>query len=309
MVAEVQAHPLVETLHLAFVDHRPVVLSPDAVWLTLVQGVATHIRLYAEELRGQIVDHADRQTLVVVRDDFRRGAPDNDWPGVFDAFAGHVRRSVGDLADAITASFSTTDEVSRIASQVALLGAVQSYYQFVVVTRCGIPSLTLTGTVEDWRDLRRRIESFAALGLDWWIGPLGHTLDVFVDAVERGDTTVLARDLYKWRGAIGSGSPTVSGRVVVLFPYVHNPRAQWRPAEPDFVRNPWLEDPPTLYEGPLRSSFPRRPAMVRFLWNYLGEELPMWFVGGLVGVRQSNDLALSPEIGWAVAPEPAEDPS
>ena len=33
---------------LAFAQHRPLVLSPDAVWLTIAQGVAQHVRLHAE---------------------------------------------------------------------------------------------------------------------------------------------------------------------------------------------------------------------------------------------------------------------
>ncbi|WP_272427393.1 DUF4419 domain-containing protein [Polyangium jinanense] len=33
-------HALLGAVHLAFAQHRPLVLSPDAVWLTIAQGVA-----------------------------------------------------------------------------------------------------------------------------------------------------------------------------------------------------------------------------------------------------------------------------
>jgi Domain of unknown function (DUF4419) len=33
------------------------VLSPDAVWLTIAQGVAQHVRMNAEELRPRLVNH------------------------------------------------------------------------------------------------------------------------------------------------------------------------------------------------------------------------------------------------------------
>jgi hypothetical protein len=50
-------HPLMAAVHHAFADHRPLVLSPDAVWLTIAQGVAHHVRLHAEALRSRLVRH------------------------------------------------------------------------------------------------------------------------------------------------------------------------------------------------------------------------------------------------------------
>lgn len=44
-------HPLLGAIGKAFAQHRSIVLSPDAVWLTIAQGVAQHIRLHAEQLR------------------------------------------------------------------------------------------------------------------------------------------------------------------------------------------------------------------------------------------------------------------
>ena len=41
-------HPLLSAVARAFADHRPLVLSPDAVWLTIAHGVAQHVRLHAE---------------------------------------------------------------------------------------------------------------------------------------------------------------------------------------------------------------------------------------------------------------------
>ncbi|HUQ06910.1 MAG TPA: DUF4419 domain-containing protein, partial [Kofleriaceae bacterium] len=35
-------HPFVAAVHAAFDEHRPLVLSPDAVWLCIAQGLATH---------------------------------------------------------------------------------------------------------------------------------------------------------------------------------------------------------------------------------------------------------------------------
>src|SRR5262245_60151390 len=44
------SHPLASAVHLAFSEHRPLVLSPDVLWITLAEGVAAHIRQCAEEV-------------------------------------------------------------------------------------------------------------------------------------------------------------------------------------------------------------------------------------------------------------------
>jgi hypothetical protein len=73
-------HPLLSAVGRAFADHRPLVLSPDAVWLTIAQGVAPHVRLHAEELRPRLVGRAGRERLTVEID---RAMPDDaeSWGG------------------------------------------------------------------------------------------------------------------------------------------------------------------------------------------------------------------------------------
>src|SRR5215510_2871545 len=58
-------HPLLSAVAKAFAEHRPLVLSPDAVWLTIAQGVAQHVRLHAEQLRPRLVRHAGRKRLTL----------------------------------------------------------------------------------------------------------------------------------------------------------------------------------------------------------------------------------------------------
>ena len=43
--------------HFAFSQHRPLVLSPDMIWVTILQGLAQHVKNHAEKLRSQFVGH------------------------------------------------------------------------------------------------------------------------------------------------------------------------------------------------------------------------------------------------------------
>ena len=57
LLADVLFHPVVAAVDRAFMDHRPLCLSPEMIWLMICQGVANHINAHAEELRPRIVSH------------------------------------------------------------------------------------------------------------------------------------------------------------------------------------------------------------------------------------------------------------
>src|SRR5882757_5258109 len=71
------AHPFVAAVGIAFDRHYPLVLSPDDLWLCLSQGFALHVSENAEALRGRFVQHAGKAKIVVRRDEFLKGSPDN----------------------------------------------------------------------------------------------------------------------------------------------------------------------------------------------------------------------------------------
>src|SRR5271166_3700926 len=52
---------LIETVHLAFSQHRPLILSPDCIWLVIAQGFGHHVNENAEHLRGRMVSHEGRK--------------------------------------------------------------------------------------------------------------------------------------------------------------------------------------------------------------------------------------------------------
>ncbi|MDP3275727.1 MAG: DUF4419 domain-containing protein [Deltaproteobacteria bacterium] len=321
LVATVQSHPLIAALHDAFAEHRPLVLSPDVVWLTLLQGVAHHVNMNAEEVRRQILRHDDKLTIKVSRDDFIMGSPDNRWPEVFSEFSRAIHDHIGEMHGLILADFSTTDEVARAASEVALLDTMQAFFDYEMRTRCGIPTITLEGTVEDWKSIVRRMQELRRLGLDWWVNALTPILEKIVATAAGTVDQAFWRSIYKWDDARGSGSPHVSGWILNLFPYLDNPRTKFATRimmaykddvgirlqyvedakGPRLIRNRWLGITGLWHEGPGRDDFPRLPSRAPFKWIYLGETFPMQFVAGLVGVRQEPEsLCLRPEIGWAV---------
>lgn len=299
LVANVVSHPLIAAVHGAFAWHRPLCLSPDIIWLTVLQGLAIHVSQNAEQLRGRFVAHEGKLKITVRRDDFIKGSPENPWPEVFTAFSEQIRQYIGDSHRLIVANFSTTGPVERAASEIALLDVMQSYFSYELESLCGIPSINLEGTVDDWVSIVDRVRQFSEYGLDWWIAPLLPILDHFVNAARGSVDRKFWESIYKFHGPKGSGTPHVTGWISAFFPYVNT--------DCGFSRNATLRD-----FGQSRrlqkENFPRLPSKAPFKWRVgippSETVFDMEFIGGLIGVAQDpQTLCLRPEIGWIVREE------
>jgi hypothetical protein len=308
LLGGVSFHPVVAAVHHAFMDHRPLRFSPDTIWLMICQAVANHINAHAEELRHRFVAHEGKALISVKRDDFVKGSPENPWAEVIDGFCGLVREHVGPSIDLFLPAFTTTGPVERAAAGVVLLDAIQSYFTFVLRTLCGIPAITLEGTMADWESLAQRTEEFIGFGLERWVEVLRPILRQFVRASTGDVDAVFWRSLYKLNDQ--SGGPVITGWITSFFPYLKDHRSgrATHPVEKLLVGEKVAHGPSAgqqrqrwFVHGPTMECFPGGLSKAPFRWNYLDLVFDMEFLGGFVGVSQEKaTLAVKPEIGWAV---------
>jgi hypothetical protein len=299
LVDALPLHGLAMALHLAYQRHRPLTLSPDDVWLCIAQGLARHVEANAEALRPRLVAHQGKLPLEVRRDEILNDpSAAGEWAVAIDGLVEHVRAHLGGRASLFVSSFSTTDRASRIASQITLLGAMQSYFEYTIASLCGIPKVTLLGTVADWRDVRARARVLGELDLERWAS----RLDPVLEAIER--TAAGRVDVEFWRRIYkehhASGGESISGWVNVLFPFLGD-----RGTQP----NPWVfadDEPENELEMPKLRDLPSGLASAPFSWRLLTEERPMQLVSGFVGVSRARDDGVRPAIGWCVAPASPE---
>ncbi len=314
LLERVAYHPVVAAVHFAFMDHRPLCLSPDMIWLMIIQGIANHINANAEELRPTIVSHQGKITIQVRRDDFVKGSPENPWAEVFNDFSTQIWEHVGASIEQFVPAFSTTGPVERAAAEVVLLDAMRSYFEYQVYTGCGIPSITLEGTDEDWKALAERVQGFREFGLGSWLEVLAPILDQFARASQGDVEKAFWRSIYKFNSM--SGGAVINGWITAFFPYAKDNRTG-RANAPHRVlfgdhkemleRMLYPSEEPHWYTpGFTVPSFPSGLSKAPFRWDYLDRSFNMEFLGGFVGVAQDQEtLTLRPEIGWAVREAPA----
>jgi uncharacterized protein DUF4419 len=293
------AHGLLRAVHTAYALHYPLVLTPDTVWLAIAQGFAMHVNANAELLRGKFVRHARRATITIQRDDFVKGSPDNRWPEAFGMFSDAVAEHIGRQRDLVVCDFSTTGPSERAASEIVLLDAMQSYFKYRVLTRCGIPEITLDGTADDWRSIRRRARALEEYELTWWTDALGPVLDQLVATAEGRVDVPFWKAFFKHED--GSGGPWIRGWINVLFPYVRSgPQQTLVPHE---TMTAWTRGLEERGGGATPLEIPSGLSLVPFNWTFplVDRVLPMEFLAGFVGVAQDEgSLAIRPAIGWAV---------
>ncbi len=267
------------------------------IWLLIAQGFAQHVKSDAESLRGRFVSHQGRELITVRRDEFIRGFAGNDREGVFSEFSDKIRGYVGPrVHGSVVPHFSTTSIVETAAFEVTLMDAMQKYFEYDLLTLCGIPEVTLEGTPDDWETIRSGAEVLLEYDLEWWGKGLLPVLDQFVRA-SHGDIDLLFwRNFYKGEG--GSGGPYITGHIINLFPYLIDERL-------GSFRNKLISAnipvPPYTSANITNRSIPSPLSVAPFLWKYYNEVFAMDFVAGFVSAAQDpSTLAIRPEIGWAV---------
>ena len=276
----------------AYARHHSVTISPDMIWLLICQGFARYVNAHSEKLRERIVSHTGKMDLVIESQQDLL-SEDVDWSSLLNGFASKIDiYTKNEIAKTITSEFSTTGSVERIASQITLMETVKSYFQFIIRRMvCGIPTITIIGTSEDWQQVLDKTLHLKSYGLGRWINSIKPILTEFINAAQGHPNQRFWQSIVKKRKAdelrYGGGcSPhktKLDGWLLKLFP------------DKDGKTDKYM-----TYKGHLQSEFVRVGFKYR-IYDALGNlvsETPMELCAGFVGAEvNSNTRMLTPKIG------------
>jgi len=210
-----RCHPLIDAVHLAFAQHRPLTISPDHIWLAIAQGFSHHVTANAEKLRHRLVRHEGSRELSTDIPDMNLAS----FEHAIADFSSQIRDATDPvLHETLVCDFSTTTQGARTASEVALMDSFSSYFTYSMGCICGIPKITIQGTLDDWQRIRERVEVIETYGQERWVSRLRPILDEFVLAADGRPTPEFWKAIYKPEHAYGGDVAT--GWIVDLFPYL-----------------------------------------------------------------------------------------
>jgi len=289
----------------AFADHRPISLSPDVIWMLISQAFSHDVNADPEKFRDKLVDFDGKMDLVV-QSSHPLYHPDFDWTAVVDGFAEQIDANTkNDVAKLIKADFSTTGTVERMASEIVLMETTKSFFEFIIMySGCGFPSITLTGTVDDWQAIVDKTAQLQKLGAGKWAKELKPILEEFVEAAKGNPNQAFWQDIvmknatYKLRGgACSEEEPTeLDGWFLKFLPYDKDGKPT-----PATVPHNYDMMPKQM------ASVPVKYIEVDPATGQVIAIIPLELSGGIAGYMADENNCVSFQLGWAVKRSEAEE--
>ena len=307
-ISNLEGHPILKGYYQSYVNHMPVSINPDILWMLIVQGFSRHIDQNAEKLRNKFVDFDGKKELTVDGDELTiEEITKEGWERTFKEFVEKIKENAGEsMIKLITPSFSTTTPTIQVSSQIAIMSCFKNYFKFIRLWGgCGFPYINLEGTLNDYEELKRKVEKLMGYDIDDWIKELIIIIKKIVET-KKGKI-----DIDFWKNMIineeameprGSGELTkvnnIDGWLLNFYPYYK--------IDDSFERCEKLKR---------RKDF-NKPIDVEHL-KYLPEEfieVPLTMLHkitlkktelsvktGFLGMIQEKNGLIKPEIGWFIS--------
>lgn len=284
--------PLFLAIHESFCEHISLSLSPQIIWQSICQEIATHVKQHPGMYNDFFNNGRNEKRMLTVRDDsLVYDSMDNDWGRTISLFEQQFTEVLGkSITELFLPQFSTMSQEDRVAILLSFMDAASPFYEYTVVTRCGIPRIRLEGSSDDWLLLRNQAikisEGFPSL-VDYF-RDLISVLNIIADMALSGISNNKFWDsIYKIEAT--SGGPFISGWITSLIAHLNS--TSGAVLRKNFG---WKGD-----HNIKLNEFPSHVATVGVMWNYLGRMYPLSLIGGPIGVVVEDGF-LVPKLGFAV---------
>lgn len=307
-ISNLEGHPILKGYYQSYVNHMPVSINPDILWMLIVQGFSRHIDQNAEKLRNKFVDFDGKKELTVNGDELTiEEITKEGWERTFKEFVEKIKENAGEsMIKLITPSFSTTTPTIQVSSQIAIMSCFKNYFKFIRLWGgCGFPYINLEGTLNDYEELKRKVEKLMGYDIDDWIKELIIIIKKIVET-KKGKI-----DIDFWKNMIineeameprGSGELTkvnnIDGWLLNFYPYYKIDdsfeRCEKLKRRKDFNKPIDVEHlkylPEEFIEVPLT-----------MLHKITLKETELSVKTGFLGMIQEKNGLIKPEIGWFIS--------
>ncbi len=284
---------LIETLLECYDNHRPLILSPDIIWLTICQGVSVHLNLKMDSLENHIFNENKPKELVIRNDYLHLDSKNSKhWLDLISSFADTTKSFTNDdYYSFFVPKFSTTSQIQTTAYQVNMLNSFQSVFNYTGVSGCGIPKITLKGKKSDWMRIYLQLEFLKEFGLGFWGENLKPIIAEFVNVYDNKINKEFWNEIFKNHRFYSFNY--ISGWFIKFFPYVY---------PSNFSPNPYLEGESYLISKLETKSFPSDFSKIDIKWKNefkkITQEIEVY--SGFLGINQHSDKSLEPLISWSI---------
>ena len=300
---------ILQGFYSAYENHLPICLTPDIIWLLIVQGFAHFVNFNSEELRHKFVNFEKKKKLEVIISKYHsyKQMKSEDYEYLFENLTEQIKDNVGEkLVDTLNFNFSTSNKTTKIVGYTSIMSAMKQYFEFEGFCHmCNFPYIILEGKLEDWESILNKTKDLSKYGLDRWYKALESILlkiietkkgkidkefwkkilypDKIDERIEIGD--------YKYKTIKVDG---INGWLLKFFPYYKN--GSFRYEDSLKTKDIWRL-PDKLLKTPL------------IMKSDDEGETKMTIYSGFLGMnvnKEKNNLATA-EIGWYVKNKAKEE--
>lgn len=306
-IDELDGLNVIKGYYKAYVNHIPICVTPDILWMLIVQGFSRHIDLNAEKLRAKFVEFQGQKEIVVSGDEYAiEDITKEGWERTFNEFVEQIREKMGNhMIDLLTPNFTTTTPTIQVSSQIAIMSAFKSYFKFLrLYGGCGFPFIKLEGTLSDYMQLKNKIQGLMGFEIDDWIKELIIIVDKIIETKNGKIDKKFWENILKNVDVIeprGSGELTkvtkIDGWLLNFYPYIKINRMFTETIERRFNFNQPLDIEGEIEKFP--EEFIEAPLT---MYNVrTGEKTELGVKTGILGVVQEKDGIVKAEIGWYIS--------
>lgn len=297
---------LIQGLIAAYKNHYPITISPDMIWILIMQGFSRFMEKYENLVRERFVNFTGKKDLKLERMKYSPyNASKEVWDGIIKEFVQKIGNNVGkEVVDNLECDFSTTSAVAKVTSQVCIMSAMKQYFTYrVLMAGCGISSITLEGSIKDWEKIKSKLEFLSTKALKWWTKHLIPIIDNIITTKKYYSTYgQLNQELIDfWKGMIrlkGKGDlydpHMINGWIVKFIPNLRGEK-------------------PTIYEELLETNVPDQiiscPMEITWL-SMQGKRVDFScsLFSGFYGMAQDKKtFNVKPVIGYAIVVESQQE--
>ena len=159
--------PILTGLYNAYTHHCPLKFTPDDFWLLILQEVSYYISANSKKLRYKLVNFEGKKEIkafvpVYLKKDLKQ----KDYKDCIKQVVSKMPKLIKDkkLVNTLTQQFSTSNEDNLTVKQLCVMFSFKDFFNYrFVCYGCGIPSISLTGKVEDYEKILKSLDELIKL--------------------------------------------------------------------------------------------------------------------------------------------------
>eukprot|EP01133_Synstelium_polycarpum_P012346 gene12346-14478_t len=301
---DIGCNSFIHSAERAYSRHHHLSIRPDDVWMAIITQFSFYLNANSETLRDKFVDFQGKKELTVQGGGTLFTA---NYTQLADMMSKEIANNITDpsIREWTMPSFTTTTASDKMVGAVALMASMKNYFHYTFSLRCGLPKVTLHGTVDDWKNIKSRAARLTEFELPAqsmmakWAEMLDPVLDQFIATASHQPDVAWWNRIANHVGG-GSGPTWISGWITVFA--VFTEKGEWVGDKKETrsmrgqIKSEWpLVDTQKIPCGSLSC-----PVTVDDNGKLYSTEL----FAGHIGVKVINQTTLSPQLDWCLVLNP-----